>query len=142
MRCGLLLLVSAGVLAGCGSSKSDAGKVGGALPGCVDVRPAQVSAAFPTELPFPEGTAVRSEREDGGFRVVETYVPGDLGAAADYYRSELKQRGFALGEGDPEDHEAETEFSGNGVGEGRLKLHDIDGCDGALTLEVAVKSAE
>jgi hypothetical protein len=70
--------------------------------------------------------------------VFEGYVPGDLGAARDYFDDELPRRGYDLGEGDSEEHEAETDFAGHGV-DGRLKLHDVSGCDGALTLEVGLR---
>jgi hypothetical protein len=71
--------------------------------------------------------------------VAEGYVAGDLEATADYFREKLPDAGYELGEGDAEEHEAETEFEGSGVEEGRLKLHDISGCDGALTLQLAVR---
>jgi hypothetical protein len=65
-------------------------------------------------------------------------VPGDLEAARDFFNEQLPTRGYKLGEGDAEEHEAETEFEGHGV-DGRLKLHDVSGCDGALTLEIGLR---
>jgi hypothetical protein len=137
----LLLLL---VLAGCGGdggSETNGGSVGGPLPACAETGAAtDLPAAFPAGFPLPEGTVIDSTREEGGFSVVEGYVAGDLEATADFFREELPYAGYELGEGDAEEHEAETEFEGSGVEEGRLKLHDISGCEGALTLELAVRA--
>jgi hypothetical protein len=98
-------------------------------------------AAFPRAFPLPEGTVLdRQRRQAGGFTVVEGYVPGELEQNQDFFTDELPKAGFELGEGDAEEHEAETDFSGRGV-QGHLKIHDIPGCDGALTLQVVVARA-
>jgi hypothetical protein len=80
----------------------------------------------------------KSRKDPLGNSVVEGFVPGDLGAVRDYFHEQLPVRGYDLGEGDAEDHEAETEFEGKGLA-GKLKLHDIAGCDGVVTLAIAIK---
>jgi hypothetical protein len=133
-----LLLLLALAVAGCGGDGSEAkGSVGGALPACAAAGAASdLPAAFPAGFPLPEGTVIDSTRKEGGFSVAEGYVAGDLEATADYFSEELPDAGYELGEGDAEEHEAETEFEGNGI-DGRLKLRSVSGCDGALSLTLA-----
>jgi hypothetical protein len=90
-------------------------------------------------VPLPEGSVIDSTREDAaGNTIYQGYIRGDVAGAKDYFEAELPKAGYDLGEGDSEDHEAEMEFDGHSV-EARLKVHDIDGCDGALTLAIAKK---
>jgi hypothetical protein len=138
----LLLVVLA--LAGCGGDggSESKGSVGGGLPPCAGAgTPSDLPAAFPPGFPLPAGTVIDSTRVEGEFSVAEGFVAGDLEATADYFREELPNAGYELGEGDAEEHEAETEFEGNGIDEGRLKLHDVSGCDGALTVQLAVRAS-
>jgi hypothetical protein len=76
-----------------------------------------------------------TRRQAGGFTVIEGFVPGDLKENQDYFREALPKAGFRLGEGDAEEEEAETDFTGSGFN-GHLKIHELPGCDGVLTLEV------
>lgn len=132
------LLVVAFALVSCGGEAST-GSVGGTLPGCAQ---AGTKLDLPAELasvPLPEGSVIDSTREDAaGNTIYQGYIPGDVIGAKDYFEAELPKAGYDLGEGDSEDHEAEMEFDGHSV-EARLKVHDIDGCDGALTLAIAKK---
>jgi hypothetical protein len=121
-----LLLV---VAAGCGGGARHA------LPGCVHAASA-VSA--PSRFPLPDGAVLDSRRRQGGASVYTGYAPGELEANRDFFRRELPKRGFRLGEGDAEEDEAETDFSGNGV-DGHLRLHAIDGCEGAVSVAVVVR---
>jgi hypothetical protein len=127
----LLALVS------CGGEGSK-GTVGGTLPGCAQ---AGTAVELPTGLagvPLPGGAVIDHTRQDAaGNTVYGGYIPGDVKATRDYFEQELPKHGYTVGEGDSEDHEAEMDFDGHGV-EARLKLHDIDSCDGALTVEAAI----
>ena len=100
---------------------------------------------MPDELasvPLPEGSVIDSTRKDAaGNTIYQGYVPGDVRATKDYFESQLPKAGYDIGEGDSEDHEAELEFTGNGV-EARLKVHDISDCGGALTVALASKGEE
>ena len=60
---------------------------------------------------------------------------GTLQGVRDFYERALPKQGFALGEGDAEEHEAETDFDGNGVS-GHLRLRDGGGC---VNVQLAVK---
>ena len=139
-----LLVLTLLAITGCGGSAPSSGSVGGVLPSCVSsngdvgVRP---PGRWLRSFPLPRGTSLDAVRNDASYLVLEGHVPGDIAAARDYFEAELPKHGFTLGEGDAEEHEAETEFSGHGV-TGRLKLHDVSGCDGALTLALAVKEGD
>lgn len=130
------LLVVAFVLVSCGGEAST-GSVGGALPGCAQAgSPVDLPAEL-ASVPLPEGSVIDSTREDAaGNTIYRGYIPGDVKAAKDYFEAELPKAGYDVGEGDSEDHEAEMEFDGHRV-EARLKVHDIDSCEEALTLELA-----
>ena len=132
------LVVVAFALVSCGGEASNA-SVGGALPGCAQVGTKLDLPAELASVPLPEGSVIDSTREDAaGNTIYQGYIPGDVTAAKEYFEAELPKAGYDLGEGDSEDHEAEMEFDGHSV-EARLKVHDIDGCDGALTLAIAKK---
>ncbi|HEX9417236.1 MAG TPA: hypothetical protein VF895_11090 [Gaiellaceae bacterium] len=127
----LLGFVAALAFAGCGGeSKSSAG---GTLPDCVRAGEDVVDLF---ELPRPEGTIFDRRGREFGRNVVQGYVPGDLQGVRDFFQRELPRHGYELGEGDAEEHEAETDFEGNGV-KGHLKLHDIADCDGAVSISIA-----
>lgn len=124
-----LLLGGALALAGCGGGGSKQ-----ALPQCA---PPAGKVARPA-LPLPAGTVVHASHREGAFRVFEAFVPGTLEDARDFFEQHLPDAGYRLGEGDAEEHEAETAFAGRGA-EGRLKLHDLSGCRGAVSLELALR---
>ena len=127
-------------LAACGGGTSP--KVGGALPSCAHAG-ASVrvhTGAWLRKFPLPHGARFDKSRTEAGSLVLEGFVPGQVAAARDWYRRELPKHGFALGEGDSEEHEAETDFAGHRV-KGHLRLHDVARCAGALTLGVAVRGA-
>jgi hypothetical protein len=133
------LLLGVVLLAGCGGGGGSKGKVGGSLPSCV-------TAAAPVDLPsslasfpLPEGGVIDRTRKDvAGNTVYGGYVPGDIEATRDWYEENLPKNGYEVREGDSEEHEAEAEFEGHGV-EARYKVRDVADCDGALSLEVAIR---
>jgi hypothetical protein len=129
--------LAAFALVSCGGSGSN-GTVGGTLPGCAQPGTAVGLPTGLASLPLPTGAVVDRTREDAaGNTVYAGYIAGDVKATRDYFEEELPKHGYTVGEGDSEDHEADLEFDGHGVG-ARLKIHDIDGCNGALTLETAI----
>jgi hypothetical protein len=91
-------------------------------------------------VPLPAGTFVASSRAGlAGYRIYSGSVPGSLRGARDWFRRELPSRGYRLGAGDAEEHEADTVFSGHGL-VGHLRLRDLGGCRGTVSLEIAVHS--
>ncbi|MDX6409786.1 MAG: hypothetical protein QOE13_2857 [Gaiellaceae bacterium] len=132
------LLVVVFALVSCGGESSK-GSVGGALPGCAQAGTKVDLPAGLANVPLPEGSVIDGTRKDAaGNTIYQGYVPGDVSGAKDYFETELPKAGYDVGEGDSEDHEAEMEFDGHDVA-ARLKVHDIDGCAGALTLAIAKK---
>jgi hypothetical protein len=123
------VLALAATLAACGGSGTSAG---GKLPSCVHPK-AVIDGELP---PLPPGSVLDRHQREFGRNVVEGYIPGDLEAVRDFIQRELPKHGYALGEGDAEEHEAETDFSGNHIEEGHLLLRDIPGCDGAVSIAI------
>jgi hypothetical protein len=133
----LLLVLLA--LAGCGGNGGSEGAVGGTLPSCVNAgSPVQLPSSL-ASFPLPEGAVIDRTRKDvAGNTVYGGYVPGDVEATRDWYEEHLPKSGYEVKEGDSEEHEAEAEFEGGGA-EARYKVRDIPDCDGALSLEVAIR---
>lgn len=144
----LLALVSAG----CASQQSNRGteplaastaQAGpGTLPGCAGTgarieRPSDFPAAFP----LPPGTVMTSEeRRSGGRLILHTLAPSDAKAVALFFERELPAAGFRLTGGESEPGEAEANYEGSGY-VGRWKVQDVDGCPGAVSLDVLVAPA-
>ena len=126
------------VVAGCGSGGSK-GTVGGTLPSCANAgSPVELPSSL-ASFPLPKGAVIDRTRKDvAGNTIYGGYVPGDVEATRDWYEENLPKSGYEVREGDSEEHEAEAEFEGHGV-EARYKVRDVAGCDGALSLEVALR---
>jgi hypothetical protein len=114
MRRLVVLALLAQALAACGGESS--GTVGGALPACADEEGrATLPAEFPKEVPLPPGTVLTDAQKIGpGQFHVRGVVAGELDAAADFFETQLPERGFRLGRGDAEAHEQESPFTGHG----------------------------
>jgi hypothetical protein len=70
--------------------------------------------------------------------VVKGFTAGDLEEVRDFFYAQLPARGFTLGEGDAEESEAETDFSGHGTS-GHLKLNTSFDCKGAVAVAVVLR---
>lgn len=129
------VLGAAALLSACGGGGAESG----ALPDCAVVEETvERPQTLPAEFPVPAGTVFLGERTSGPFTLVDARSPGALGEVRDFFERELQAAGFRLSGGEAEEHEAETEFAGNGA-EGRLVLRSIGGCEGALRLGVAIR---
>jgi hypothetical protein len=93
--------------------------------------------AFPELFPLPRGALVRRARDDGKTMNVEALVPGDIRDVSESLLNGLPRAGYDLGEGDSEQHEAESHFTGKGFA-GFFKLNTVGGCEGANTLAVVL----
>ena len=118
------------VAAGCGGGKE-------AVAGCGDAGRLSYPAGFPSGLPKPDGYRLTSTHRDGDFTVAVGSATGTLEQVRDFFQSGLPSAGYQLGEGDAEEHEAETEFEGKGS-RGKLKIRDFSDCEDRVSLEVAV----
>ncbi|MFL5980105.1 MAG: hypothetical protein ACJ74D_04835 [Gaiellaceae bacterium] len=140
----MTISLAALVLAGCGDDAADSsgsGDVVTSLPSCApSAMPAALPERFPMDFPLPRGSVVREARDDGKTMNLEALVPGAIRDVTDRLLDELPGAGYELGEGDSEEHEAESHFSGNGF-DGFFKLNTIGGCDGANTLAVVLTSS-
>lgn len=86
---------------------------------------------------MPSGALVRKARDDGTTMTVEALVPGEIRDVAEGLLDDLPQAGYELGEGDSEEHEAESHFTGKGFA-GFFKLNTVGGCEGANTFAVVL----
>ena len=84
------------------------------------------------------GVLDKTRKDAAGNTIYAGVVPGDVAPMRDFYKAELPKHGYTLGKGDSESEEAEADFTGHGA-DGHFKLRDISGCNGALTLEVALR---
>jgi len=131
-------------LAACGQNEPESSASGRTLTTLPECAPAAMPVAlpdrFPTGFPLPDGSVVREARDDGKTMNVEALVPGAIRDVADRLLDDLPGAGYELGEGDSEEHEAESHFSGNGF-DGFFKLNTIGDCDGANTLALVLTRA-
>ena len=91
-------------------------------------------------LPLPAGSVLVARRAKYGYTILRGYVPGAINPGRDFLVSRLPASGYRLGAGDAEATEAEAVFTGHGV-RGKFKLNTIPGCPGALTIQLAVRTA-
>ena len=112
----------------------------GVLPRCVHPGASIARPAGLARLPLPDGSVLVARRAQYGYTIVRGYVPGAINPGRDFLVSRLPAAGYRLGAGDAEATEAEALFTGHGV-RGKFKLNTITGCPGALTIQLAVKSA-
>jgi hypothetical protein len=108
------------------------------LPDCApSAKAVDLPGAFPEDFPLPSGAVVRKGRDDGKTINVEALVPGEIRDVAETLLGRLPKAGYELGEGDSEEHEAESHFTGGGFA-GFFKLNTVGGCDGANTLALVL----
>jgi hypothetical protein len=104
------------------------------MPACARAGTGIDAREVPAGFPLPPGTVVTQEQQPfEGQVVVRGFVPGELGAAADFFRGELPDAGYELGRGDAEPGEAESLFTGEGV-RGGWRVNAIPNCAGAVRL--------
>lgn len=131
-----LLFAAAFFLAGCGGKEeSEREAAAGSCAPIVNV--AELPAAFPKSLPLPPGTRFTSA-EDGGKTInAEARLTGTIRGTAQFFLNRLPKAGYDVGEGDSEEHEVESHFTGHGF-DGFFKANTIGGCPGKLTLALVL----
>lgn len=92
---------------------------------------------MPAEL-LPPGTVLTSsERRPEGQLLVSGVIPREFRKVVEFFVEELPAAGYKNGEGDAEQDEAESHFSGKGV-TGKWKVNGILNCPDAVTLSLLV----
>lgn len=148
MRSVIATLIAVVVLgSGCESGKAarptvQAGSAPGSLPACAHAGDAVARPdGFPASLPLPDGT-VLTGRETGVKRAaVSGLVPLSLRDAAAWMTRALPDAGYAAGESDAEQDEAESFFTGHGL-TGKWKLNALENCPGAVAIEISVSPTD
>jgi hypothetical protein len=125
-----LAITASLALTGCGGGESDAEKAkeeqlagsGAPTPVCVDqATEKSVPSSFPTAFPLPEGSKVYpSEERSEGRTIVYAVVDRDVKAVLKQLETDVPAAGFKLTEGEVEERDAESNWTGNGyTGRGR-----------------------
>jgi hypothetical protein len=129
------------LLAGCGGSSRSAEtesetEVSGQSCAAI-ANAAELPARFPKSLPLPRGTRFTSIEDDGKTITAAARVPGTIRGIAQFFLDRLPKAGYEVGEGDSEEHEVESHFTGHGS-DGFFKVNTIGGCPGKLTLALVL----
>jgi hypothetical protein len=131
-------LIAAAVLTGCGGGESEDDKAaekqlqasGAPTPVCADQvsSPKDVPAAFPQDFPLPEGSVIyATQQRSGGRTIVYAVVDIDEKDVLKAMQTDVPAAGFTLTEGEVEERDAESNWSGNGF-TGRWAIREVSGC--------------
>jgi len=146
-----LVLLGSATLAGCGGGESDEDKAaekqlrasGAPTPVCSDqvTDPATVPTAFPADFPLPDGAVVYgSEGRSGGRTIVYAVVDSDVKAVLKQLQDAMKGAGFTLTEGEVEERDAESNWTGNGY-TGRWAIREVARCPDQTSVTVLAAKA-
>jgi hypothetical protein len=142
---GLVALVAALLLAvaSCGGDDGDGdaqATAGSTIPTCTAKAPgAERPEGFPRSLPLPTSFVVTGgEPRSGGRLVLDGVASDDFETTLHFLQRELPKAGYRLTEGEVEEHDAESNFSGHGL-RGRWAIRVADGCPDRTTVEVVVQ---
>jgi hypothetical protein len=93
-------------------------------------------------VPLPPGTVPVDVRNSTNGRVIVTgVVPQSESDVLAALQRSFASAGLKLTEGETEEHDAESNFTGNGL-TGRWGIREISGCDGPATrIDVVVRKA-
>lgn len=132
-----LALVAAATLTGCGGGESEQAKAaeeqlaasGAPTPVCSErAHETRVPASFPSAFPLPQGSVVfGSEERSEGRTIVYAVVDRDVKTVLAQLQKEVPGAGFRLTEGEVEERDAESNWSGNGY-TGRWAIREVAGC--------------
>ena len=136
--------LAAAVLTGCGGeSEPEAAAeeqlaAGGApTPVCVEeARGAEVPDSFPADFPLPDGAVVYgAEHRDQGRTIVYAVVDRGVKDVLAQLQESVPAAGFELTEGEVEERDAESSWTGNGW-TGRWAIREVAGCPDQTSVTV------
>lgn len=109
---------------------------------CADAATAvALPTAFPREVPLPSNAVpTGTEQRSGGRLVLTAVAPGSFRKTLAYMQQAYSAAGLTLAEGEVEDRDAESNFTGNGL-TGRWTLQEIPGCHGDTLVTMLVAKA-
>ena len=96
-------------------------------------------ADFPRAFPLPDGTVLFNVEDRGADGVIGTgVVKTGLEDALAVLNGKAQDDGFAISNGETEDHDAEANWAGNGF-RGRWAIRDSATCDGEVVIQLLSK---
>jgi hypothetical protein len=145
-------LSAVALLAGCGGSSGESGDreakekaekqlaaSGAPTPVCVEqakAKAARVPASFPSDFPLPGDAVIyATEQRSGGRTIVYAVVDDDVKAVLKQLQTDLPKAGFTLTEGEVEEHDAESNWTGNGYS-GRWAIRSVADCTDQTSVTV------
>ncbi|WP_374968730.1 hypothetical protein [Terrabacter sp. BE26] len=142
---GLAVLVAASVLAGCESDElksamaEPAGSVTSMAPVCArDAKPVALPASFPSPAAVPDTYVVTGvEARSQGRTVVTAVSPKPFRQTLADMQKAYSSRGWTASEGEVEERDAESNFSGNGL-RGRWAIREMPECTGNTSVSVLI----
>lgn len=133
-----LALLTAAVLTGCGGGESEEERkaeqqlaaTDAPTPVCVNEvdHEAEVPASFPSDFPLPDGSVVYAvQKRSEGRTIVYAVVNRDVKSVLTQMQGGPEAAGFEATEGEVEERDAESNWSGNGF-TGRWAIREVAGC--------------
>jgi len=142
---GLAVLAAASVLGGCESDELEAAMaepaatVTSLAPVCAqDAKPVALPGSFPSEAALP-GTFVvtQVEARSQGRTVVTAVSPKPFAQTLADMQKAYATRGWTASEGEVEERDAESNFSGNGL-RGRWAVREMPECTGNTSVSLLI----
>jgi hypothetical protein len=93
-------------------------------------------AGFPADWPFPPESVVFNAEDRGEDGTIVTAVSStDFKSILDFMNHDVVDAGFAIEQGETEEHDAEAEWEGNGF-RGRWAIRESAQCEGETVVQV------
>lgn len=139
--------VAVGLISGCGNGGGESedenradkqlAASGAPTPICVEqATKADVPEPFPTAFPLPDRSVVfASEQRSGGRTIVYAVIDRDVKSVLKELQTDVPAAGFKLTEGEVEERDAESNWTGNGY-TGRWAIREVANCTDQTSITV------
>lgn len=98
--------------------------------------PTPYGGGFPSDWPFPPETTVYHAEDRGGDGTIVTGISAaDFRTILGFMNHQVVDAGFAIEQGETEEHDAEAEWRGNGF-RGRWAIKESADCPGETVIQV------